>query len=531
MNDPSERDQLLDLFSAVADGTITAGQHAELERMLTADPQARQLYFDYMDVHFGLHQWRMRDDEVSPLARLAEQMSAAAAPRPAAAPSQLRYAGVIAATLCVSIVFQWILFPRTANQQDAYQQRAEYVATLARTADCVWEHDDVNWRAGWRLLPGEMRLARGVAEIRFDSGSELIIEGPAVVRIESVTAATVLRGKVVLSADETSEAFALRTPSSTLVDYGTEYAVSVGDSGEEVHVFDGQVQRCSNGGKPARPVSEFLAAGEAKGYGRRPGTPGKAVPLGDGRFVRQVPDSAGPAADPADNLLVYEGFDYQAAADLTPERLDGGFGWTDPWAASESVLPGALNLEQGLRRPDAALLAVDGCIDWTAGAVHRKLATPLRLDTNSVYYLSFLFQRDNESPKKYLALTLRNPKDAGPNQRLVMGVAGSNVVFAQFEGGGARTALPLDYEKPYLVVAKIVAGRDRPDQVFLRVYRPDERVGRREPGSWTVVSRPVRSNLKLNTLTISAAGDSRQMVDELRIGTTWSSVTFPWNGL
>ena len=102
------------------------------------------------------------------------------------------------------------------------------------------------------------------------------------------------------------------------------------------------------------------------------------------------------------------------------------------------------------------------------------------------------------------------------------------MVFANLEGGGVRTPQPLDYERTYLMVGKIVTGRKTPDQVFLRVYRPDAAVDRRESANWSVASRPVQSDLVLDTLSILINSGSRQAIDEIRIGTTWSSATSAW---
>ncbi|RPH40407.1 MAG: hypothetical protein EHM91_11155, partial [Planctomycetota bacterium] len=49
-------DDLLDLAAAVCNGTITAEQHARLEQLLSADPAARQRYFDYLYLHLALGQ-------------------------------------------------------------------------------------------------------------------------------------------------------------------------------------------------------------------------------------------------------------------------------------------------------------------------------------------------------------------------------------------------------------------------------------------------------------------------------------------
>ena len=47
------------------------------------------------------------------------------------------------------------------------------------------------------MTPEELRLNKGTARIHFDNGPDLVIEGPAVLRIESRTAAIVVKGKVV----------------------------------------------------------------------------------------------------------------------------------------------------------------------------------------------------------------------------------------------------------------------------------------------------------------------------------------------
>src|SRR5947207_723645 len=113
-----------------------------------------------------------------------------------------------------------------------------------------------------------------------------MIEGPAVVRLESATVASVLRGKVIFRGDETGTPIDLHTPSSTLQDLGTEYAVVVDPEGEEIHVFDGEVRRTPKTvGGAAEP--EHLKAGEARRYGSSPASAGQPTRLEPERFIRQ----------------------------------------------------------------------------------------------------------------------------------------------------------------------------------------------------------------------------------------------------
>lgn len=548
MNHQDKRDELFDLIAALINDAITSEQHQRLERFLAEDAEARQLYFDYVDVHFGLHRWQLREQEAYPLALLREQLAGCPAdPAPGRRPIPLliRYALVAAATLCVSVLVQLFVFspesplpaesPRTAEDslssprevEVVPPQQREYVATLGRTAQCVWEQAGTPRRTGWRLLPGECRLREGVAEIRFDGGVLLVMEGPAVLEIQSANAAALIEGKVVLKSDETMEAFTLQTPASTLLDYGTEYAVSVGSSGEDVYVLDGEVRRKPKLKDAGEGKAEQLTAGQAKRYGRLPSSVGTPVDLDEGRFRWKVEDAEGLQPDPNAHLLAYESFDYPFAEIPMAVKADGGFGWAKPWIVRKDA-PMTLNAAESLSRPMQASMSAGGAVDHIGTSMmHRQLATPLRLDKDAVYYYSFLFQRhagDSTRPNAFL-FVLRNPQYKEPKQRLVVGVARSNhVVFTHFEGGGARTAFPLDYGKTYFAVGKIVASRDRPDQVFLRIFRPDELVSHREPESWSIVSRPVASDLVLDRLSFHINSQSRQVFDEIRIGTTWASV-------
>jgi len=300
------REDLFALMGALANDTITPDDYRRLEDHLLRDAAARQFYFDYLDIHFGLHDWQLRDEETAPLAVLRQQLDGV--PPPAAREPRsrqgFRYALVVAATLCVSFVLQFLWNAWSAAGVTAWH---DYVATLVKTSDCEWAPGDV-WREGSRLAPGEFRLVDGVVEIRFDSGAQLVVEGPAALKIEATNAALLKRGKVVLKSDETAEAFVLHTPSSTLVDRGTEYAVSVGAAGEEVHVFDGEVQRQPKGKAVSAP--EQIPAGQAKQYNRTTTAGGTPVPLSEARFMRQVPDRKASPPSPAANLLAYEGFDY-----------------------------------------------------------------------------------------------------------------------------------------------------------------------------------------------------------------------------
>jgi hypothetical protein len=53
-------------------------------------------------------------------------------------------------------------------------------------------------------------------------------------------------------------------------------------------------------------------------------------------------------------------------------------------------------------------------------------------------------------------------------------------------------------------------------------------IGWSEPSDWTLVSRSVQSHTFFDRFVVQYKGEARQRMDEIRVGTTWQSVIFPW---
>src|SRR5262249_26407783 len=257
----------------------------------------------------------------------------------------------------------------------------------------------------------------------------------------------------------------------------TEYAVAVEVDGEEVHVFDGEVERLPHHGE-----SEHLKAGQARRYGPAPDDAGRPTALDPERFVRQLP--ATPRL-PDDGLLAYEGFDYRDANAIADGIADGGRGWIGPWKRdfARPLNEGdpnqlTLNVKDGLVRPGAPKASVGGAFEYAGFTkCYRRLATPVRMDVEGVYYLSYLFRRaaPSDDPTNAVAVLLRTseeivPAGDDPRKRLNVGVGGPNEVFTHLNRVGSRTPLPLNYGETYFLVAKIVTGTAAPNHVFIRVY-------------------------------------------------------------
>lgn len=528
------RQELQRLLSELCDGQLSPAGQARLEELLDADADCRRLYLEYLDVHARLLVNSGAETEFS-------QPSSGEPPKSIRTPIW-RYILVAAGTLAASLLLQWSLgawLSRTsAPAPNATEPAAPgYVATLVQAAGCIWDRPETQLLVGARLAPSELHLRKGVARLRADGGSALLLEGPAVLRLDSGSSATVLQGKVVFQADETAAPFDLHTPTSTLVDFGTEYAVAVEPDGEEVHVFNGEVRRTPK--TEANHPAEQLTAGQARRYGPTPGEPGQPVPLAAERFIREL-DDLDEAGDPADGLLAYEGFDYKDAYSLRNKKANGGIGWDGPWQGfarrlhPEDRPARALNVTESLTRSGSALPSVGGSFEYLGFAkYYRRLAAPVRLDADRTYYLSFLFRRQGPpaDPLNAVAVLLRSSaelRNENPRLRLNIGVGGVNQLFTHLNAVGSRTPVPLDYGSTYLLAAKIVARAAEPDQVFLRVYGRQEAVERQEPDAWTVTGPLFQSDLVFDWLEVHINSLTRQTMDEVRLGTTWASVAAPW---
>ncbi|QEL14970.1 hypothetical protein [Limnoglobus roseus] len=524
--------ELRRLLTLLFDGALGDSDRGRLESLLASDTDARRLYLEYADVH----------------ARLLVRHTPPAVPAPPRSERpfrRARYALVAGVTLALSLLLQLFLprppaepLAKTSNAVPA----ADYVATLSHAAECEWEQDRAGLCSGARLPPGEYRLRAGVARFQFDSGPALTLQGPATLRLESAVAAALPTGRVVFADDETTSGFELHTPHATLADIGTEYAVAVGPEGEEVHVFDGTVVRSERTGD--RATAERLAAGQARRYGPGPAASGAFIRLDPGRFARRLPQSL-TAPDPLTGLLAYEGFSYTDAGGLQLGTANGGTGWGGPWKPgfarpADDRGRSPLNVTEGLTRPGVSVPPVGGCFDFVGFAkYYRRLKTPVRLDADGVYYLSFLVRRHGPpaDPLNAVSVLLRTGDElerdesgegADLRARLNIGIDKTNDLFAYLGRRGSRVPLPLTSGETYLLTAKIVASRAHPDQVFVRVYGPDEAVDRGEPAAWSATGRPIETDLVFEWLEVHINSKTRQSVDEVRIGTTWSSVAGCW---
>lgn len=129
------------------------------------------------------------------------------------------------------------------------------VARLTALAGAVIEGPAL--RPGAPLFPGQaLHLKGGAAQVTYDDGAVLVIEGPAELRIADGSTAQLDRGKLAARVPHAEHGFRVVSSKLIVTDLGTEFGVDVSRSGVAVaHVFEGRVEVALAGKSPDAPLA------------------------------------------------------------------------------------------------------------------------------------------------------------------------------------------------------------------------------------------------------------------------------------
>ena len=112
------------------------------------------------------------------------------------------------------------------------------VATLDDSSHAVWRVP----RQEHELRRGSMTLEQGYAQLTFKKGTQVLIQAPCTFELQSTNKMAMENGSMTANVPPQAVGFTVKTPWATVVDYGTEFGLSTGQTnGAEVHVFKGSV--------------------------------------------------------------------------------------------------------------------------------------------------------------------------------------------------------------------------------------------------------------------------------------------------
>ena len=550
-----KNDDLQRLLDSLVIGDITPDDHATLQQELKTDAKARAALRERMDLEAGLRTWA--SEPAPPLSDAAGQAASQSGRLEARTTSvvdakrtrrrsysAMRWyypvLAVAAGLLLVVGVQIWNHFADTDPKQlaeDRASERNANPSAATRLVGVIREQEGCQWSVrpvstAGRFAVGKLELANGIAELSFDSGTDVTLEGPCEIDITSIDGARLLAGNVCVNVSELSHGFTLETPESQIIDEGTEYAVSLDEESTEVHVFDGSViwiPAASKAEVNGQAFEDRIEAGEAKSYLRSDPTKPKRIPFGQRQFVRRLEERLRERAD--GNLIVYDGFENLAGR---VRRGRSGFGWSDGWQPSgrgRGKIGEIIDCPDGVvfrfERSQRRLMLLEQGSD-----IRRSLNQPLNLVTGESIYVSVLIERQPssaENDESSLQISLE-PDLPGRGRRLhqivSFGVATDRFPFIGSGNAITKTAARLVAGETVLCVLKLAVVDDSTSP-SLRVYRPGEVIDTSEPSAWTVTGQSGSTSYAPASLRITVGENASWSIDELKIGTTWDSVAQP----
>ena len=320
-----QRTKLQELIDAKWEGRLSEAEATRLREWTCEDDDACRYYLDYMMLHGLLVLEHAEDDPTDALMTLTADISCEdhellsnlgktnhpvlgflgdglktgldflGQPFVLTLVMSLLLPSVLLVFLLIHIKSQPVPELPIAKRQPAHVATDE-AARVARVNDCVWEESDKNLTTGTPLQPGrQIQLRKGLAEIIFADGTTVLLEGPVTFKVTQGDRGFLRTGRLVAKVPKGSEGFGIATPSATVIDLGTEFALSVVPSGTtEAYVFKGKVNlSVESATEDDKKIHRDLTAGQAVRVVRAKGntvTPRiEPIAMTTTHFMRHVP--------------------------------------------------------------------------------------------------------------------------------------------------------------------------------------------------------------------------------------------------
>jgi ferric-dicitrate binding protein FerR (iron transport regulator) len=252
--DTARLERLLDRY---LDEALTPEEKTELEQMLGTSPQARRNFWEHARFHALLREagaeGRGRELAVEPRRARRNGVTEMLG-------MLWEHAGwaVAAAAVVVAIVGIWLARQQIDGHAD---QTTSAVAVLTQAVDVEWMPGSEPHSVGAALSPGWLRLKAGLAQVEFNDGARVIVEGPAELEVRSRSEAFCRAGRLSAQVPVAAQGFTVASARMTVVDLGTAFGFEAQGETAVVDVFEGKVRLVD---AAAAPKHE-LRAGEALG--------------------------------------------------------------------------------------------------------------------------------------------------------------------------------------------------------------------------------------------------------------------------
>lgn len=229
------------LTSALIDGTGTAAEQASLESLLRSSAEARERFRMILHAE-SILAWKFAAPG-SQLSVTITQVDGCAV-EPASRPRRWWSVPggrqiVIAAAVIAAAVAMLLMRPAPTVQPES--AGPPIVARLVDATDARWA-DDRAMVMGAAVPQGPLRLLSGAAQIAFETGALVTLNGPVEIEVLGASRLFLRSGRIVPFVPPVATGFTVVSPTGEVIDLGTEFSVNVDASGRtDVYVLDGQV--------------------------------------------------------------------------------------------------------------------------------------------------------------------------------------------------------------------------------------------------------------------------------------------------
>ncbi|MEL7500012.1 MAG: LamG-like jellyroll fold domain-containing protein [Planctomycetota bacterium] len=297
--DKLKKAELFEIIESTFDGTCDKAMQLRLEQLLRDDPEARDFYIEQCQLHSMLA-WE-HGTLVGCGIELDDQVSAKSRNR------LLHRWRLVAAVASVLFLFSisWLVYqefekPNNINEQGIASESSvpestvpwderKIVAVVSQKQGAQLRATEfsINLDLDAEVRTGKFEITHGFVELTFKNGAKVVVESPSEFQIVSEMQMMMNRGRMSATISKEAEGFSVETPSISLVDYGTEFAVEVLESdSSEVHVFDGEVRVNPNFAPPTTGTVR-LVSNQATRVRGKSGIP-EGIDVDHSRFVRQL---------------------------------------------------------------------------------------------------------------------------------------------------------------------------------------------------------------------------------------------------
>ncbi len=247
-------ERLSQLIHGMLSGNLSENEFHELDKMMSEDTECIKYYIDYTTI------WALLDETESfaNSVNLADNKSITKQylEEQEKQPYLFRKWKPISIFVSAAALIIIVLVLRFSSPK-AYNVE---MATIADQINAEWD-SEIQFEVGSRLGANEMQLSlkKGVVKLQFNDNVDVMIEGPAVFKINQ-TGLFLDHGNLYCRVSSSGPGFTVETPSVRYVDLGTVFGIKSDIEGiSELHVFKGTVRMISDSSGTSRFIKENSA--------------------------------------------------------------------------------------------------------------------------------------------------------------------------------------------------------------------------------------------------------------------------------